>query len=151
MGIVITLGLMKTITIISQSIWYELVKLNYCRQNILNENTQEVLDSTCFTTCTILFHSPCVLHLHPYVSRPGSFRKGLNRAVVEPCVLLGDLTDGDTAIHGCGLLELDPGLVVLGDGHSVLRVIHSYRGLLKPDQFGPGDHAEVPFPWTHTL
>lgn len=66
--------------------------------------------------------------------------------MVNPSVLLGDVSDGDTAVHGCGLQELDPGLVGLGNGHS----IHGYRDLVKSDPFGPGDHGELPFPRTHT-
>lgn len=97
-------------------------------------------------SCTVTW----IILLHQYISGPGSPGEGLNRAVVNPSVLLGDVSDGDTAVHGCGLQELDPGLVGLGNGQLVLRVVHGYGDLIESDQFGPGDHGEAPFPRTHT-
>lgn len=88
-----------------------------------------------------------VLHLD--VLCPGTSREGLNRAVVDPYILVSYVPHGNTSIHRRGPQELYPLPVMVGEGHSILWVENGYRMLFR--HFGPGHHAEVAAPGAHTV
>lgn len=83
------------------------------------------------------------------VAGPGSLGEGLNRAVVNPNVLMSNIFDGNTSIQRCFPQELYPLPVRLGEGHSILWMENSHWILVW--HFDPGHHAEITIPGAQTV
>lgn len=83
-----------------------------------------------------------VLHLN--VLGPGPLREGLHRAVVKADILMSNIPNGNTAIHGRGFQKLHSSLESVRKSHSELGMENSHW--ISFGHLGPRHHAEVAIP-----